>query len=282
MGPAFRYEQPRSVADAAATLAREADARVLAGGQSLIAAIRVGLSAPTHLVDLRWIPGLATIRLEGGALWIGAMATHHRVATDPIVAQHSPMLSRLAQGIADQQIRNRGTLGGSVALHDPSACWPAGVLASGASIVTQQREIHVEDFFTGLYGTVLARDEIITGLRLPGSRRGVYLKIEQRASRFALVGVAVSVDDPQKGGSPRVAITGLGYGARRWREAEAALEARLAPEAILSLRLSEDEATSDLHASAAYRVHLARVLTARAVAQLCGQPAPAVPPFALA
>lgn len=295
LSPALQVLRPRHVEEAAAgLLAGESKAQLLAGGQSLIAAMRTGLSEPSHLIDLRSLiaahPDLDTLRDEGETLWVGALVTHHRIASSPEVARHSPMLALLAAGIADQQIRNRGTIGGSVALHDPAACWPAGVLASGAWVITQQRAIPADDFFTGLYGTALAADEIILGLRFPAGRSGIYLKSEQKASRFALVGVAITrhATDchpqssttnerlPQPG--TRIAVTGLGHGVTRWPVAERLLDARFAPETLLAIEWPTDEATADLHASARYRANLARVLAIRAVAALTGQPAPPAPP----
>lgn len=278
------YLRPSTLDEAIRTLQRQPGARVLAGGQSLLAALKLGLAEPTHLVDLQRLPGMRDIRTEHGRLWIGAMATHHQVATDPLVARHCPMLSALAAGIADQQVRNRGTIGGSIAFHDPSACWPTGVLAAGAIIVTQRREIAADDFFTGLYSTTLEADEIILGVKFPTGRNGLYLKHEQLASRFALVGVAVSRSDGMSSTTStdvRVAITGLGHGVVRWPEAEAALRAGFAPEVLLSIGLPAEAATTDLHASNAYRVHLARVLCVRAVAAMVGVKAPAVPPLTM-
>lgn len=293
MMPALTYLRPSTLADAVNHLQLEPAARLLAGGQSLVAAMKLGLATPSHLVDLQRINELREIRLESDHLWIGAMVTHHQVATSNIVQKHLPMLSALANGIADQQVRNRGTIGGSVAFHDPSACWPTGVLASDATIVTQRREIRADDFFAGLYSTALDPDEIILGFKFDPSWRGVYLKSEQKASRFALVGVAIAVSGMGPETCVRVAITGLGHGVMRWFEAESVLSGPLlnsplqtdllhsgglSPDALLPIHLSPAEATSDLHASAAYRAHLAKVLCVRAVAKLCEVKAPAVPP----
>ena len=293
MMPALTYLRPSTLADAVNHLQREPAARLLAGGQSLVAAMKLGLTTPSHLVDLQRINELREVRLESDHLWIGAMVTHHQVATSNVVQTHLPMLSALASGIADQQVRNRGTIGGSVAFHDPSACWPTGVLACEAIIVTQRREIRADDFFVGLYSTALDLDEIILGFKFDRSWRGVYLKSEQKASRFALVGVAVALSGSGPEARVRVAITGLGHGVTRWFEAESVLSgpllnspvqrdplhsSDLSPDALLPIHLSPAEATSDLHASAAYRVHLAKVLCVRAVAKLCEVKAPAVPP----
>lgn len=266
MMPCLAYLRPSSIDDARALLRLEPNARLLAGGQSLLAAAKLGLASPSHLLDLRHLKALNDIREVDGNLWIGAMVTHHQIAINPTVAKVLPMLCALARDIADQQVRNRGTIGGSIALHDPSACWPAGVLASGATIVTSEREISADDFFTGLYATALAHDEIILGLRFKLGQRGFYLKTLQKASHFALVGVAVTVLADR---SVRVALTGLGYGVTRWLAAEAALMQQFAPESLFPIGLTSELATSDLHASAAYRCHLARVLAIRATAKLC-------------
>ena len=294
LNPALEILRAWDLEAAAKLLEGHGEARLLAGGQSLIAAMKTGLSDPSHLIDLRNLvaahPDLDTLRDEGETLWIGALVTHHRIATSPELTRRWPMLAQLAGGIADQQIRNRGTIGGSVALHDPSACWPAGVLASEAWVITQQRAIRADDFFTGLYGTALAADEIILGLRFPAGRNGIYLKSEQKASRFALVGVAITrhaldlphqsrrtTECPPETGT-RVAITGLGHGVTRWPAAERLLDARFAPETLLAVEWPAGEASSDLHASARYRANLARVLAIRAVAALTGQTAPPAPP----
>ncbi len=293
MMPALTYLRPLTLADAVNALQREPAARLLAGGQSLVAAMKLGLAQPSHLIDLQHIADLREIRMAPDHLWIGAMVTHHHVATSNVVKQQLPMLSALASGIADQQVRNRGTIGGSVAFHDPSACWPTGVLACDAIIVTQRREIRSDDFFAGLYSTALDPDEIILGFKFDPSWRGMYLKSEQKASRFALVGVAVAVSGKGPDARVRVAITGLGHGVSRWFEAESVLcgpllnspvqrdpmqSGDLSPDVLLPIHLSPAKATSDLHASAAYRAHLAKVLCVRAVAKLCEVKAPAVPP----
>lgn len=293
MMPALTYLRPATLADAVHHLQGEPAARLLAGGQSLVAAMKLGLAQPSHLIDLQHIAELREIRMAPDHLWIGAMVTHHQVATSQVVQDQLPMLSALASGIADQQVRNRGTIGGSVAFHDPSACWPTGVLACDATIVTQRREIRADDFFAGLYSTALEPDEIILGFKFDPSWRGVYLKSEQKASRFALVGVAVALSGTGPEARVRVAITGLGHGVTRWFEAESVLSGPLlnspvqrdpvhsgdlSPDALLPIHLSPAEATSDLHASAAYRAHLAKVMCVRAVAKLCEVKAPAVLP----
>ena len=192
-GGSFQVERPASIQRAIEWLAEHQDARPLAGGQSLLPAIRLGLGAPSHLIDLQDIDELHELRMdEGAGLVIGAMASHARVAADPKVRAGWPMLAALAGGIADQQVRAVGTLGGALANNDPAACWPAGVLASEALITTTHRTIAADEFFTGLFGTALANDELITSVTFPPVLAGRYLKFEQPASRFAMVGVAGS------------------------------------------------------------------------------------------
>jgi CO/xanthine dehydrogenase FAD-binding subunit len=209
-------QAPAQVDDAASSSSDTSSSAWLAGGQSLLAAIKLGLAAPHTLVDVQDLPGLRAIRLEPDAqgqpsLWIGAMATHSSVAASEAVRAFAPGLAALAAGIADHQVRNMGTLGGSLAHNDPAACWPAGVLASCATITTSHREIACDDFFQSVYTTCLQPNELIVGLRFPKAMAMHYAKFEQKASRFALVGVAVA----RLHGSVRVAITGAGL----WRGA---------------------------------------------------------------
>jgi len=254
----------------------------LAGGQSLLAAMKLGMATPNALVDLQDVPGLRDIRLEPGAdgqtmLWIGAMATHASVAASDVVRSFAPGLAALAGNIADAQVRNMGTLGGSLAHNDPAACWPAGVLAAGASIVTHLREIEADAYFQGLYSTALTAGELILGVRFPPSSGLHYIKFEQPASRFALTGVAVA-RSTQPDQSVRVAVTGLGFGVVRWQQAEKALAANFDFSALdaLTVRL---EALADMHASAAYRSHLAHVLLRRCVAEISGRRLPQLMPL---
>ncbi len=250
----------------------------LAGGQSLLAAMRLGLVSPALLIDLQALPGLRDIRLEGGdgampALTLGAMATHASIAASAAVTRFAPGLAALAGGIADEQVRQMGTIGGSLAHNDPAACWPAGVLAAGATVLTDRREIPADAWFQGLYRTALQPGELIVGVRFPALEGFHYLKFEQPASRFALVGVAVARG---VGGVPRVAVTGLGQGVVRWPAAEQALADGFSVAALQGLAGDAGglEALADLHASAAYRRHLAWVLARRCVAALGGGPLP--------
>jgi CO/xanthine dehydrogenase FAD-binding subunit/carbon monoxide dehydrogenase subunit G len=267
------YLRPQSLAQAQAMLAAHPDAQALAGGQSLLAAMKLGLCQPTHWVDLQDLPELQHITRHPDHLWIGAMVTHEAVANSADVQAWCPMLAHLTGGIADPQIRHVGTLGGSLANNDPAACWPAGVLACAATVVTTQREMAADDFFVGLFATALQPGELILGLKFAPIASGHYIKYEQPASRFALVGIAVTRSAQH---TVRVAVTGLGHGVTRWHEAEDALTANWCVSALDGLYISDAEAMSDVHASASYRAHLTAVLCRRAVAHQTGE-SPAMP-----
>ncbi|MDB5849389.1 MAG: carbon monoxide dehydrogenase [Rhodoferax sp.] len=258
---AFDYRRPQRLTEAIAQLRSDPDAKLLAGGQSLLAAMKLRFAAPSALIDLQDLPALNLLHEDGTGLWIGAMCCHAKVAASPLVRARAPMLAALAQGIGDQQVRHRGTLGGSIANADPAACWPAGVIALNGTVCTDRREIAADDFFTGLFGTALEADEIVCGVRFPAAGEAHYIKFEQPASRFALTGVAVA----RSPAGVRVAVTGLGNGIWRWRAAEQALADDFAPGVLQGLCVDPAEASGDIHASAEYRAHLAGVLTRRAV-----------------
>ncbi|WP_019142495.1 FAD binding domain-containing protein [Noviherbaspirillum massiliense] len=260
---AFQLHQPKSLSEVAALLA-DPDAQPLAGGQSLVAAMKLRLASPGSLVDLGGIPELRGIRREGDAILIGAMTRHAEVAASEEVRQAIPALAYLAGDIGDRQVRNMGTIGGSLANNDPAACYPAAVLALGATIRTSSREIAADDFFLGMYETALTHDEIISAVSFPIPRRAAYMKFINPASRFALVGVFVSQDTA---GAVRVAVTGCAGCAFRATELEQALSADFSPEAAKSVRIAPGGLNSDLHASAEYRAHLIPVLAGRAVAR---------------
>jgi carbon-monoxide dehydrogenase medium subunit len=251
----FDYRRPERVAEAVAWLREDPEAKLLAGGQSLLAAMKLRLSEPSMLIDLQDLPELSGMRAQDGGLWIGAMCSHASVAASPLVRQLAP------EGIGDQQIRQRGTLGGSIANADPAACWPAGVMALNGTVFTDRRQLPADEFFTGLFSTALEPDEVVLGVQFPCTQQAHYLKFEQPASRFAMTGVAVA----RLGGQVRVAVTGLGSGIYRWEAAEQALQRRLAPEALQGCVLDTGIAMGDIHASAEFRAHLAAVLTRRAV-----------------
>ena len=260
-----------SIDHAVALLQDGSDSRLLAGGQTLLAAMKLGLVAPARLIDLSRLPVLQAVQAgSDGQVSIGAMATHAALARHPLLAHHLPGLARLAGGIADAQVRERGTIGGSTANADPSACWPAGLLALGARLQTDRRSIAADDFFTGMFSTALAPDELLCSLHLPRPQRLAYVKFEQPASHFALVGVAVA----QFADGVRVALTGSAQGVLRLPAFESALGRRFEPPALAGLRVEESLMSSDLHAGADYRAHLATVAVCRAVLAALGQPGP--------
>jgi carbon-monoxide dehydrogenase medium subunit len=261
---AFNYERPANLAAAQALLA--AGGNALAGGQTMIAAMKQRLQQPETVVDLGAISTLAGIRKEGNTLVIGAMTRHQDVADNAEVREHIPALAALANGIGDKQIRAMGTLGGSVANNDPAACYPSAVLALGATVHTDKRTIAAEDFFQGLYSTALDAGELITAISFPIPQKAAYAKFQQPASRFALVGVFVA----QTATGARVAVTGAGNGVFRHAGLEAALSGSFTPEAAAKVAIDDSELNSDLHASAAYRAHLISVQTQRAVKQAHG------------
>ncbi|WP_027477033.1 FAD binding domain-containing protein [Curvibacter gracilis] len=258
---AFTFEAPATVADAAALA--QAGGKLLAGGQSLLPSMKLRLSAPEQVVDLNRIPSLAGIRREGQAFVIGAMTRHADVAANTELQAAIPALADLAAHIGDRQVRARGTLGGSVANNDPAACYPSALLALGATVITDRREIAADDFFLGMYTTALEDGEIITAVRFPIPQRAAYLKFKQAASRFSLVGVFVA----QTSGGVRVAVTGAASAVFRHAGLEAALNQSFTPEAAARVAIAADELNSDIHASAAYRANLISVQTQRAVAQ---------------
>jgi carbon-monoxide dehydrogenase medium subunit len=259
---AFDHARPARLADAVHAAGGD-NVKVLAGGQSLLPAMRLGLAAPDALVDLADLAELRGIRVADGSVRIGAMATHAEVAASADVAAAIPALARLAGQIGDMQVRNRGTLGGSLANNDPAACYPAAVLGLGATVHTDRRDIAADDFFLGLYTTALEEDELITAVSFPVPDHAAWEKFKQPASRFSLVGVFVS-RGPM---GVRVAVTGAGAGGVfRVSALEDALAADPSPAACERIAIDPAELNSDLHASAAYRAALIPVLTARAVA----------------
>ncbi|MEJ2021204.1 MAG: xanthine dehydrogenase family protein subunit M [Maritimibacter sp.] len=256
----FDFEKPSSLAEALAALGDE-DAQAISGGQTLIPTLKQRLAMPGKLVSLTGLTELQGLSQAGGVLTVGAATTHAEVARDTTI----PALSVLAGGIGDVHVRNRGTIGGSIANNDPSADYPAGALGLGASIVTNSREISADEFFTGLFETALDEGELITSVRFPVPEKAAYVKFDQPASRFALVGVFVS----QSAGGVRVAVTGASEeGVFRWADAEAALSGSFSADALEGLSLSADGMIGDIHGSPAYRAHLVSVLTKRAVSAL--------------
>ena len=257
----FGYTKPSSLADAVAALAGDDEARALAGGQTLIPVLKQRLNKPTKVVDLSKL-GLSGITVTGDSVTIGAMTNHATVAASADVKRAIPALAALAGGIGDIQVRNRGTIGGSLANNDPSACYPSAALALGATITTNKRSISADDYFQGMFTTALDAGEVITSISFPIPAKAAYIKFKNPASRYAMVGVFVA--NGPKG--VRVAVTGAGQsGVFRHTAAEAALSANWSPAALDGVSISPDNMNSDIHASAPYRAHLVGVITKRAV-----------------
>lgn len=259
----FNYKRASSAADAATALAAADDGKIVAGGMTLIPTLKQRLAQPSDLIDLAGCSDLVGITVDGDAVTIGAMTTHAAVASSKDVAQAIPALADLAGNIGDAQVRNRGTIGGSIANNDPAADYPAACLALGATIVTTKREIAADDFFTGMFETALDEDEIITSVRFPKPSAANYQKFANPASRYAMVGVMVA----KTGGGVRVAVAGAGQdGVFRAGDIEAALSGNFSADAVDSSSISVDDLNSDIHASAEYRQHLIGVMAKRAVA----------------
>lgn len=255
---AFEIERPTSVADAVKALSAD-EAQPLGGGQTLIPTLKQRLAMPSVLVSLTGIAEMRGIRTDdAGRLCIGGGTTHSEVAAAAFAG-----LAGMAANIGDHAVRNRGTLGGSLANNDPSACYPAAALGLGATIVTDRREIAADEFFQGMFDTALDEGEIIVEVKFPVPEASAYAKFEQPASRFALVGVFVAKFPD----GVRVAVTGASEsGVFRWAEAEAALGKDFSADALEGLTMPADDMIADLHGSAAYRAHLVTVMARRAVA----------------
>jgi carbon-monoxide dehydrogenase medium subunit len=256
----FSYQRPTSLTDAAKLLSGEA--KLLAGGMTLLPTLKQRLAQPSALVDLAAVAELKGIKAEGGGLTIGTMTTHAEVAHSAEVKRTIPALAVLAEGIGDPQVRNRGTIGGSISNNDPAADYPAGLLGLGATIVTNKRKIAADDFFKGLFETALGEGEIVTAVSFPKPEKAGYSKFPNPASRYAMVGVMVA----KTAGGVRVAVTGAGPGVFRVPEMEKALAANFSPDAVKSIKVPATNLNSDMHGSAEYRAHLVSVMAARAVA----------------
>jgi carbon-monoxide dehydrogenase medium subunit len=257
----FELKKADSVANAAALLA-QTGGKPLAGGQSLVAAMKLRLSQPGTLVDLSGIAELKGIRREGEHVVIGAMTRHEEVATSKEVRAAIPALAAVADGIGDRQIRNMGTVGGALANNDPAADWPAAVLGLNATVHTNKRKIAADEFFKGMYETALADGEIITSVSFPVPKKAAYAKFAQPASRFALVGVFVA----QTGSGVRVAVTGAASAVFRCKPLEDALAKSFTADAAKAVKVGAEGLNRDLHGSPEYRAHLVSVMAARAVA----------------
>ena len=261
---AFTLERPTSLADAAKLAA--SGAKVLAGGQTLLASMKQRLADPGQLADLGGIKELSGIKREGNAFVIGAMTRHLDVANSADIKAAIPALADLAAHIGDKQVRAMGTLGGSVANNDPAACYPSAVLALGATVHTTQRKIAADDFFQGMFATALKDGELVTAISFPIPKKAAYMKFVQPASRFALVGVFVAQTDA----GVRVAVTGAANGVFRHKGLEAALTSSFTAASAAGVKIDATDLNADIHASAAYRANLISVQTQRAVTKMLG------------
>ena len=258
----FKFSRPGTVRQAANLLAKTEDAKLVAGGHTLIPVLKQRLARPAHLIDLSKIEGLDTIEMKGRSLVIGAMARHASVANSAVVGEAIPALAKLAGMIGDPAVRHMGTIGGSLANNDPTADYPAACRALDATIVTNKRKIKADDFFKGLFTTALEADEVITRVQFPLAKKAAYIKFRNQASRYALVGVFVA----KRPSEVRVAVTGAGAdGVFRVKSFEEALKKRFSPKSLAGMTVPADGLNSDLHGSAEYRAHLISVLAVRAV-----------------
>lgn len=256
----FTYHRPNSLADAAKALSG-ADAKIIAGGMTLVPTMKQRLANPSSLVDLAGIAELKGIKADGATVTIGAMTTHAEVAHSPEVRKAIPALAALAEGIGDPQVRNRGTIGGSISNNDPSADYPAAVLGLDATIITNKRKIKADDFFKGMFETALAGDEIVTSISFPKPEKAGYAKFPNPASRYAMVGVMIA----KTSSGVRVAVTGAGPGVFRQKDMEKALAGSFSADALKGVKLDPKNLNSDIHGGADYRAHLVSVMAARAV-----------------
>ncbi|MFP6794823.1 MAG: xanthine dehydrogenase family protein subunit M [Pseudomonadales bacterium] len=260
----FNYHKPDSIDEAIQLFLGAEDGIYLAGGHTLLPSMKQRLAAPTDVIDLAGIEGLSGVESVGADLEIGALTAHDEVATSPVVQSVIPALAELASLIGDAQVRNRGTIGGSVANSDPAADYPAGVLGLGAEIVTNKRSITADDFFTAMFETALEEGELITKIKFPKPQAAAYVKFPNPASRYATVGVFIA----RTGSGIRVAITGAAPSVFRSTDMEEALSRDFSVEALEGISLDAGEMNSDLHATAEYRAHLCTVMAKRAVLKL--------------
>lgn len=260
----FKYVRPNSVRQAVNMLGKDPEAKIIAGGHSLLPVMKLRLAKPSQLLDIGKIEGLSGIELKGRSIVIGATTRHVDVANSQVVKDALPVLAKVAAEIGDPAVRHRGTLGGSLANNDPNADYTAAVLGLGATIITSKRRIAADDFFKGMFGTALEPDEIITKVSFPLAKKAAYQKFRHPASGFALVGVFVS----KRGSDIRVAVTGAGSnGVFRVKSFEEALKKRFAPKSIEGMTIPATGMNSDIHGSAEYRAHLVGVLARRALAE---------------
>jgi carbon-monoxide dehydrogenase medium subunit len=263
---AFNYHRPTSLADAAKLLSGAADGKFVAGGQTLLPTLKQRLASPSDLIDLTGIAELSGISVSGGSVTIGAATRHAVVAASAEVKKAIPALAHLAGGIGDPQVRNMGTMGGSLANNDPAADYPAAVLGLGATVHTSKRKIAADAFFTGMFETALEDGEIIVKVEFPIPKRAGYVKFPNPASRYVMVGAFVA----ETAGGVRVAINGAGPCVFRHKEMEAALAKSFSPDALKGIKTDAGAMNNDIHASSAYRAHLVGVIAKRAVQAALG------------
>jgi len=261
---ATHYVKAKSLTEAAKFVASNPEAKLMAGGMTLVPTLKQRLAKPSHLVDIGALVELRGITAKGGNVTIGAATKHHEVATSAVVKKAIPALAYLASLIGDPQVRNLGTIGGSVANNDPAADYPAAVLGLGATVVTNKRRIAADDYFQGLFTTALEDGEIITQIEFPVPKRAAYAKFPHPASGYAMTGVFVS----QAADGLRIAVTGAGPGVFRWKAAESALGKSPKAAALEGAALDASEMNEDMHATREYRANLVRVMAKRALAKL--------------
>jgi len=262
----FTYTKASSLEDAKKAFAAAEEGKYMSGGMTLLPTLKQRLARPSDVIDLADVPDMAGIEVTGDTVTIKAMTRHAAVAASPEVKKAIPALAKLAGGIGDPMVRNRGTIGGSLANSDPAADYPAAVVGLGATIHTDKRTIAADDFFKDLFETALEDGELITAVSFPIPDKAGYMKFPNPASRYCIVGVMVS----QKGGNVRVGVTGAGPCAFRVKEMEDALAANFSPDSVANISIPDSNLNSDIHASAEYRAHLVTVMAKRAVAEANG------------
>ncbi len=257
----FAYHRPQSLEDAANFLRTAEDPLLMAGGQTMIPTLKQRLAAPSDVIDLAEVPGLVMIDVKKAQVSVGAMLTHASVASSPEVQAALPALAGLAGNIGDMHVRNRGTLGGSIANNDPAADYPAALIGLGATVHTSKRQIAADDFFTALFETALAGDEIVTSVDFPVPELAAYMKFDHPASRYAVVGVFIA----KFGTDVRAAVTGAGPCVYREAQMEEALTRDFSPSALADMTISPDGMNTDLYAGPEYRANLVKIMATRAV-----------------
>jgi carbon-monoxide dehydrogenase medium subunit len=264
---AFQYRKAKSLKEAVDWLAKDEEARPLSGGMTLLPTLKARLAQPTQLIDIAGLAELAGIENKNNVLTIGAATRYCQIAASPVVRAALPALAGLASTIADPQVRNRGTIGGSVANNDPAADCPAAVLGLNATVITNRREIAADDFFQGMFATALEPGELVVRIAFPLPEKAAYAKFPHPASGYAMAGVFIA----QTASGVRVAVTGAGSGVFRWTEAEQALAKKMDAAALEKLALATDDLNEDIHGSREYRAQLVKVMAGRAVAAINGK-----------